>query len=412
MEIESGHDLGPEFEEQVIAVILTDPTFFLKFRTVIDLDAFTTENHRCILEEVRAYVEKYSKLPSSEVLVDSIRRSLWRDKGGIIEIIKNVNSINDVEYVQDRILGWAKWNSIDQVLNDLEGREPADFAKEITKASRIGDDLIMTHTNLQEDTAEGIRAEIIKTPWKWLNRQLNGGPEIGDLAVILTVINGGKTTALVNIAKHAASVGKFVVYFTFEDGEKKIKRRLLQNITDCTIEEMMKSPTYIKRCRSKFLKESGGRCEIKDLQSRRSSVEDAASFVRSLEDSVERKVDVVITDYADRFAPSNRYNEPRHALREVFEDCKWLARDLKVVHWTARQVNKSRVGKDILSAEHAAEAWGTMESPDLVIGLGRTMEDERIGRITMYTSKVRDGESHQRVTLMADFARQNIYEME
>tara|TARA_Y100000310_G_scaffold241651_1_gene245685 strand:+ start:442 stop:1680 length:1239 start_codon:yes stop_codon:yes gene_type:complete len=412
MEIEKAHDLGIDFEEQVIAVILTDPKFFLKFQSIITAGAFVVENHQCLIEEIGKYVGTYSKVPSGEVLVDAVRRSTWRDKGGMIEIIRNVSPVEDVEYVQDRILGWAKWNSIDQVLNDLEGKEPKEFAQEITKASHIGDDLIMKHTNLQVDDDEGIRGEIIKTPWKWLNKQLKGGPELGDLGVILTVINGGKTTALVNIAYHALSLGKFVVYFTFEDGEKKIKRRLLQNITNSTIEEMLRSPTYTKRCRSKFLKETGSRCEIKDLQSRRTSVEEATGFVRSLEESVGRKVDVVITDYADRFAPVNRYNEPRHALREIFEDCKWLARNLQVVHWTARQVNKSRVGKDILSAEHVAEAWGTMESPDLVIGFGRTLEDERIGRITLYTSKVRDGENHQRTTLLADFARQTIYEME
>ncbi len=253
MEIEKAYELGPEFEEQVIAVILTDPTFFLRFQPIITPEAFLVENHRCLVMEISEYVSEYKIIPGPDALVDKIRRSLWRDKGGIIEIIRSVLPIDDVEYVRDRILNWAKWQSIDKALGDSEGKDPKEFSAEITKASRIGDDLIMTHTNLEKDLGQEIRAEIIETPWKWLNRQLNGGPEIGDLGVILTVINGGKTTALVNIAHHAISQGKFVVYFTFEDGERKIKRRLLQVITNSTIEEMMKSPTYIKRLHSMFL---------------------------------------------------------------------------------------------------------------------------------------------------------------
>ena len=182
------------------------------------------------------------------------------------------------------------------------------------------------------------------------------------------------------MAYQALANGKFVVYFTFEDGELKIKRRLLQRITNTTIDELVKDPYYSRRVRTKFLREYGGRCEIKDLMSRRSTVSDVAGFIKTLEDAAQRKVDMVITDYADRFKATNRYNEPRHALREIFEDCKWLARSLKVIHWTARQANKTRVGKDIVSAEHASESSGSMESPDLVMGLGRTMEEMILGR--------------------------------
>jgi replicative DNA helicase len=243
-----------------------------------------------------------------------------------------------------------------------------------------------------------------------LNRELDGGPEIGDLAVILTVVSGGKTTALVNITRHAMFLGKFVVYFTFEDGERKIKSRLMQSIANMTKVEAVSNRDEVVRTKNRFLKRYGGRCEVKDLQSRRSTVSDAAAFVRTLEDNYEQKVDVVVTDYADRFRAQNRYYEPRHALREIFEDCKWLARNLEVVHWTARQVNKTRVGKDIITTDAAGESWGSMESPDLVIGLGRTLQDEALNRITLHTAKVRDERDHQTHPLITDFERQRIYD--
>lgn len=410
--IEQAHELGPEFEERVLGAILNEPKFFLKFRSLITPDLFRVENHKAVIQEVTDYVDEYGKMPERETLIDCIRRSTWRDKGGAIEFVGTCECGKDVAYIRDKIIEWAKWQAIDRVLDDSQGKDPGAFADGINRASRIGDDLIMNHTNLLIDTDDKVKGDVVPTPWSWLNNKLNGGPEVGDLCVILTVINGGKTTALINLAHQALALGKFVVYFTFEDGERKIKRRLLQRILNGTIDDLLKDPMYIKRIRTKFLQDSGGRCEVKDLMSRRSTVEDAASFVRTLEDAADRKVDLVITDYADRFAPANRYHEPRHALREVFEDCKWMARSLNIVHWTARQVNKSRVGKDIMSAEHAAEAWGTMESPDLVIGLGRTLEDEKLGRITLYTSKVRDAESHQRCSLRADFARQCISEFE
>ena len=250
----------------------------------------------------------------------------------------------------------------------------------------------------------------VKTPWQWLNHQLHGGLEVGDLAVILTVVNGGKTTALVNVAWRALRHGLFVVFFTFEDGEVKIKRRLIQAISGMTMEEIGKNPVKARYKKNRFLEKYGGRCEIKDLVTRVSTVRDMESLVQSIQDSAKRKIDLVITDYADRFRPPNRRGEPRHEYREVFELCKAVARKLELVHWTASQSNKTRTGKDIIGIEHVSEAYGKIESADLALGLGQTLQDESLGRMTLYTAKVRDAEKHKKCTLLADFARQRIRE--
>ena len=406
----SAHDFGPDFEEQVLDVIITDSSFVAKFHPIIKSDAFLLDNNRYLIQTIVDYFDEYGQSPSDGVLADLVRKGLFRDKGGALQRIADAATVPDIDYVRDRLLSWAKWTAIEQVLQSHNGDLPHAFAGRIEQAARIGDDLLLDHTRLDVDDVEQEKNLMIPTPWKWLNDQLDGGPEIGDLAVVLTVISGGKTTVLVNIARHALSLGKFVVYFTFEDGEKKIKRRLMQSICNATRIGLVNNRKRVIRQCNRFLVRLGGRCEIKDLQSRRSTVDDAASFVRTLEDNYKRKVDVVITDYADRFRPNNRYSEPRHALREIFEDCKWLSRNLKVVHWTARQVNKTKVGKEIIGADSAGESWGSMESPDLVIGLGRTLEDEQLDRITLYTAKVRDEKDHRTRSLITDFEHQRIFD--
>jgi replicative DNA helicase len=407
----AAHDFGPDFEDKIIDMILTNPKFVDKFRPIISEQAFTPGNNRFIINEVTDYYDKYGHPPSVGVLADVIRKGLYGDKGGVIERIESATEVPDFDYVRDRIVSWVKWTAIDKVLNSQNGELPKEFAKKIEVASRVGDDLLMVRTRLDTDYEdEDSRNDIIETPWNWLNNVLDGGPEKGDLAVILTIISGGKTTTLVNIARHALMLGKFVVYFTFEDGERKIKRRFIQSIANMSRQEIINGKSRAYRRRDKFITKYGGYCEIKDLQSRRTTVDDARSIIKTLEDLNERKVDIVLTDYADRFRANNRYSEPRHALREVFEDCKWLARDLDVVHWTARQSNKRQVGKEVVSTDAASESWGSMESPDLVIGLGRSLEDEDMGRITLYTAKVRDAEDHQMRSLVADFERQRIYD--
>lgn len=411
MKEHTNYDFGPEFEQQVTDVILLDPLFVPKFRPVINSDAFVLESNQDIVQMILDYFDEYNQIPSQGILAELVRKGLFRDKGGILQRIEDATNVPDVKYVQDRLLSWVKWSAIEAVLqNGHNGDLPQEFAGKIDKASRIGDELLFNHTKLDEDKPDREKREIIPTPWSWLNDQLDGGPELGDLAIILTVPSGGKTTALVNIARHAMGLGKFVIYFTFEDGEKKIKRRLMQSIANVTRTEVINQHVKVIKKRNRFLKKYGGACEIKDLQSRRSTVEDAAAFIKTVEEANERNVDVVITDYADRFRAKTRYSEPRHALREIFEDCKWLARSNNVVHWTARQCRKTYVGKEVVSMDAAGESWGSMESPDLVIGFGKTLEDEQLDRITLYTAKVRDERDHQMKSLCTDFERQRIYD--
>jgi len=377
---------------------------------------FSNENNCFLVEQILTYFDKYHEKPSYDTLVDVIKDTNYRDKGGLITTLRNLPECGDLNYIRDKILAWVKWTAIDQVLQSFSftpnnGLDPKLLAKEIDKSSRIGDDLLMNHTKLDVDQQES-RNKVVRTPWRKLDYRLNGGIEVGDLGIILTVVSGGKTTVLVNIAVSAICQGLFVVYFTFEDGEAKIKRRLMQCIANKTISEMIDNPQEARQMRDKVLSKTSGRCEIKQVTTRTTKISDVISFVRSLEETQGRKVDVIITDYADRFCPPNRRSEPRHEYREIFESCKAAAGLLKVVHWTASQVNKTRMGKEIVSVEDVSEAYGKVESADIVLGFGQTLEDEQLERITLYTAKMRDASRHEKILLGIDFGRQRLWELE
>jgi hypothetical protein len=199
------------------------------------------------------------------------------------------------------------------------------------------------------------------------------------------------------------------VYFTFEDGEKKIRRRFLQCIAGMTVDQLITDGGRALKRRDSFLKK-GGDLAIKSLLVRQSTVRDAWDFVKAHESRTGRKVDVVITDYLDRFR-SSRPSEPRHEWRSIAEDCKAMAMDNMVVHWTASQVQRGRAGEEVVDLEHVAEAMGTVEGADLVLGVGQRKEDVRAGRMTMNLAKVRDGKKGSTCQLIADFEVQRVSEM-
>lgn len=396
----------PSFEEKVIHLVIGDESFLRDNKPILQPGLFGVDNHRFIIQTALDYSNKYGKHPCQETLRELVRSSNYKDRGGVLNIIDSVNGFDDADYVRDQLAERARWQAIDNAI--LQSSTPEELSDRIREAVVIGKSSRQSCINLEDDNFDDPVGFIVPTPWGWLNDQLLGGPVKQDLAVVLSVINGGKTAALVNIAYRAIIEGLAVVYLTFEDGDKKIARRFKQLVGNMTMEEVILHPQRATHKMHKFLELTGGHCTIKTLASRRDGVAEAAAFLKGLP----HKPDVVITDYADRFRPKAKYTEPRHSLREIFEDCKQLAKDFDVLHWTARQVNKTRMGQSVVGTEHAGEAWGTMESPDLVIGLGRTMEDERLGRLMLFTAKVRDHESHKLHPLMVDFDKQRIWDPE
>lgn len=405
-------DFGPDFERVVLSALLTNPGFLTRFRPVVSPEAFVVDNNRQLVLHLLNYWDEYRVMPTPEVLKEVVRAGSWRDKGGVIGLIDGAKPCKDDGYVRDRLLSWARWGAIDRAMRDIDNNDPRKLALAIDKASRVGDSLLMEHTRLDSHTDEEEDEHVVEphtpTPWRWLNERLHGGPELGDFGVVMTVINGGKTTVLCNMATHALRLGQLVVYGTFEDGERKIRRRITQCVTGMTVDEILDDPKAAKRMRSRFLRKSGGELHVKDFISRRHTVADMRSFVESVQDATGRKVDLVISDYADRYRPQTIRDQPRHEWREIFEDCKALGRELDVVHWTATQVAKNRVGKETIGAEHAGEAYAKMESPDIGIGFGQTMEDERLGRITMTTAKMRDASKHETCSLVVEWDKQRI----
>lgn len=400
VDVVRSYDYGPDFAAVVLASIVCDPKFLAKYRPALSPDMFQQATQSFLVETVLELFDQYKIPPSREVIKDAVRRSVYRDRAEAVMMVDALEPVPDAGYVADRVLDWCRWTMIDNVIEGHPRHDPRAFALAVDRASRTGDALVGDYVTLDDDgDVDQIRRRQVATPWLWLNQRMNGGPELQDFVVFMSFINVGKTTVLINVAGKAVQAGERVVYFTFEDGERKIKRRFMQWIGRFNTEELVANYKHACDLRNALLEESnGGSLVIKKMSNRRSSVEDAMAFVRAQNEVGDRPVSVVISDYMDRFGmPGGASSkiDPRHRMREVAEDCKFLAAELDVVHYSATQVQRNRAGKDIVSIEHVGESLGKLEGCDAALGLGQTMEQERMNRLTLYTGKLRDAKKHE-----------------
>jgi replicative DNA helicase len=406
-------DVPPSLEPSVLRALATDPDLLGGVRAVVTEDMFRDPVNATIFASLVKYHEKYGEIPSRKVLMELVSESGRKEAYEAAERCSTLRPVKDLKFVRDRVVDYARWRAVDAAFESADEMTVDELAKAISDASRlgcgVGDGFSTLDAGLDflQEKGGGLR---VPTPWPSLNGVFNGGPESGDFCVLMSFMNVGKTACLVNVAMAAAAQGASVVYFTFEDGERKIRRRMTQCLTGMTIQQMVMDSEKAKRKMQKFLEASECSVVIKELIPRRATVSDALGFIRSVEARTGRKVDLVVTDYADRFRATSRSSEPRHGYREIFEDCKGLAMETKSVHWTASQVQRGRASEEEVRMEHVSEAIGKMESPDLVVGLGQRKEDERIGRIVATNAKVRDGEKGGSWILNADFKRQRVLE--
>lgn len=404
-------DCPPSLEPLILSALATDPDLLPQVRVVVSGDTFRDPVNRLVAETLLSLFDRYARVPSLPVLEEAVAESKHRDAYEAQERVRSLSPVRDVAYVKDRIVGFSQWQAIDSAFEEAEDLSPEELAERIAQASRIGSTVNEKYLTLDgEIGADDLRRPAVETPWPFINDLLRGGPEKGDLCAILSFINVGKTTLLVNVAAAAMAKGMNVVYFTFEDGERKIRRRFLQCITGMTVEQLIQDSDKAAKLRDRFLRKTGGNVSIKNLLVRQSTVKDAWGFVQAHESRTGRKVDLVVTDYADRFRASTANREPRHEWRSIAEDCKAMAMDLDVVHWTASQVQRGRAGEEVVDLEHVAESMGKVEGADLVLGVGQRKDEVRTGRMVMTTAKVRDAEKGANVPLIANFEIQRVTE--
>jgi replicative DNA helicase len=408
-------ELDPEFESAVIRAMLLSPGFVSSYRSLLTEDLFTRPHNKYLCTVLLRFFDEYRESPSVDVLVDLIRCGEYRARGSLVEEVKELQPVENLQYVADRVTQWARWQKITYVLDNDTRDDPRRFGILIEEASRTGEHLkggeIVMGSGLPDEHIEYERTKIL-TPWASLNERLRGGPEYGHLCIIESFINVGKTALLVNVGAAALAQGEIVCYGVFEDGELEIRRRFHQHISGMTQEEMISWPEESRRRVQDWLSMHNGKLYIKRLRSRRSSVEDFAGWVRSVTEREGRECRLAISDYADRFAAPRRRSEDRQEYREIYEECKLMAQDLDLVHWTALQANRSSHNQDVVGLEFTGESIGKAEGADLVLGAGQTAEDVELGIINLFSAKVRGARKHEQWRLNADFERQRITEID
>jgi replicative DNA helicase len=398
MTLKSLNQYGKGFQLKVLGSLLTDKSFLLNVRDVLQEDYFDSDAHKWIINEIIRYFDKYH----TTVTMDVLKVELQKIENDILKValkeeLRNSYqaSQDDLKYVQEEFTTFCKNQEMKQaILNSTDLLKAGDFdgiRNTIEKAMKAGMDKNIGH-EYNKDVESRYRTDYrptIPSPWPILNDGIQGGFGPGDLAIVFGNPGGGKSWTMVAIAAHAVKLGYKVNYYTLELGEGYVGKRFDCYFTGYSIDEVNNHRKEVQ----KIIDNLKGKLIVKEYAPKSATVNTIKSHIQKCID-MDHKPDLVIIDYVDYLrAPSkSKFAERKDEIDDVFIATKGLAKELKIPILTPSQVNRMGAKDSVIEGDKAAGSYDKMMVADMCFSLSRQKEDKVLGTGRVHVMKNRYGQ--------------------
>ena len=100
---------------------------------------------------------------------------------------------------------------------------------------------------------------------------------------------------------------------------------------------------------------------------------------------------MILVDYADLLAPTEKFRERRNELESIYEHLRGLAQKYECPLWTASQTNRSGLNEEVITMESISEAFNKCFVADFIFSLSRTKDDKLANTGRFFIAKNRNG---------------------
>ena len=389
---------GKNFQEKLVQLILEDRAFSEQIQEVLDVKFFESKYLQVFTSLVFEYREKYKVHPSSEIL-DSILRTELEDHADLVkkqvrDFFTRVRTkdIEDSEYVKDTSLDFCKKQKLKEAMmvsvGLLDSSSFEEIKKVIDEAVKLGVDNDHGHDYKKDFELRYLfkARNPVSSGWARIDKITKGGLGKGELGVVVAPTGAGKSHALVHLGASALISGKTVAHYTLELSEEVVGQRYDSCITRYPLSGLNAFKDKIKET----CLEVKGDLFIKEYPTKSATV----NTVRASLDKLlkrDKKVDLIIIDYADILKATTNFKEKRNQLESIYEELRAIAKEYECPVWTASQTNRTGLNQAVITMEAISEAFNKCFVADFICTVSRTKEDKVANTGKMYVAKNRNG---------------------
>ncbi len=394
-----------EFERIIALMSATNPRFYGRVGSSIDVRGLRTDDSKLVLKAVAAIAKKIGKGPTHEsVVIQRIRR--WVQQGKETQ--------EDLDEVIDLFLDAPELPTEEEVVGEvapmLKRRMQAEAVRlamdEYAKHGDMGPvvKIINQAVSLgEQDSSLGMRLgpgalkeikrlrQLDKLPMNIpeLDAALGGGLPRGCINIWLGGENSGKSMALSHVVANTVSLGYCAVAATLELSEAAWQARVIANLLEYPINEIMEGDQ--KGLARRLRKKKIGPLWVKDFPPKLTTMLDIWRWVIEVEEYEGIPVDLVAIDYINKLkshdrADKNQYEGQGTSIETfrhlIAETGKWGHTAGQAQRRTARDRKRRIEGQDV------AESMHLVRVPDLGISLN---PDDETGEVSYYVARNRNG---------------------
>jgi replicative DNA helicase len=385
---------------------------------------------------IDAYILKYNSLPSKDALLIDIDKSKLKDDQlkeaenyiDSVNIIENTSFewlINSTEeFVKKKAIQHALHESI-IIVNKLDEKSKLTedaIPKILSDALSISFNTSIGHDYFKdaEKRYESYHNEEEKIPFDIdvLNKITDGGLSKGTLTIIMGGIHVGKSALMCALSASNLKNGKNVLYISLEMSEKQISQRIDANLINIYVNDVKKLERDVFLSSIKSI-ESNTVGRLKVIQYPTSQA--GSSHFRLLLNELKLKdsfiPDIIYIDYLNICISSN-YRQGKADLytyvKSISEEIRGLAVEYNLPIVSATQFNREGFKSSDPGMDNVSESFGTTATGDIIWGIVRTEELDKIGKIKFIQLKNRESDLSDMKTFLVgiDIKKMKIFDAE
>ena len=396
---------------------------------------FTDLTDRTVFDLVNAFIQKYNKTPTIEILELSLQNTnlkeqAYSDASGLIKDLSDYQDIDTdwliaetEKFCRDK----AVYNAILRSIGVLEGTDKA-ISKDgipslLQEALGVCFDSSVGHDYFEDVASryESYHSVESRIPFDLdlFNKITKGGLPNKTLNIALAGTGVGKSLFMCHVAAGALSQGKNVLYITMEMAEERIAERIDANLLNIEVDQLKDMPKQMFESRVKKISDkSHGKLIIKEYPTASAHAGHFKSLLNELALKRSFVPEIIFIDYlnicaSSRFKPGGNVNSYTY-VKAIAEELRGLAVEFNLPIVSATQTTRSGFSNTDVDLTDTSESFGLPATADFMFALISTEELEQLNQLMVKQLKNRynDPSFHKRFVIGVDRSKMKLYDLE
>ena len=429
-------------ERDLLIGLITSEKFCREICPILNPRLLEVEYARTVASWIKEFYSNFKKAPGKDILKlyrakceeitdEDLQENILTFIEKVCKDFDNVKSFND-EFVLQQSLIYLKGRSLKNLNDDIDAYltsgEISKAENAITKYKSVekssGEAVSLLH-NIETVVNSFTQEDELLFEFPGAYGAVIGKVHREDFVSFLAPMKRGKTWALMDAGITALQNGLKVIHVSLEMSEAQMTKRywtalsgqLNEDNNEINYSYFEKIDTDSKKCwkikhkiisrkavsiaqvesKQKNLRRlfRGGDIRILAVPAYSLTVEALDTKLDKLEQEEKYIPDVIIVDYADIMAPSDKGNDYRNQLDGIWKRLRGMAQKRKAVVFTASQSGRASINKDA-DSQDIAEDIRKLAHITSMVSLNQTQEEKQNGIIRLKQLAVREGQAEFR----------------